>query len=142
MGAALSLCTAAHHPRRVRAVVSISGPPCAPVESRPLRLHSPASLPALLDETCTRTDWLGECARIACPVLVAAGSEDHCPTVALSRRVAATIPGARRHVVAGGSHCPNRSHREEVPAVVRSFLMEIGVIAPGASVSKRPVQED
>src|SRR5215470_2380290 len=33
MGAALSLWAAAHHPERVRAVVSISGPPFAPVEA-------------------------------------------------------------------------------------------------------------
>jgi pimeloyl-ACP methyl ester carboxylesterase len=45
----------------------------------------------------------------------------------MSRRVAATIPGARLHVVAGGSHFPNRSHRAEVQAVIGRFLDEIGV---------------
>jgi pimeloyl-ACP methyl ester carboxylesterase len=190
MGAALSLWMAVHHPARVRAVVSISGPPYAPVESdvrwwaahralvaagrfdefydanvrlrlgeaalqrlrarperwaalvEPLRRHTTASLLALLDETYTRTDWLGDCARIRCPVLVVSGSEDHFPTVEMSRRVAATIPGARLHVVAGGSHFPNRSHRGEVQAVVRSFLEDTGVIAPGAPASKGPAEED
>jgi pimeloyl-ACP methyl ester carboxylesterase len=175
MGAALSLWIAAHHPERARAVVSISGPPYAPVEAdrrwwaehRPLveagrleeyfdanvrlrmgedalarlrarparyaeiverlRGHSPASLLALLDETYARTDWLADCARIRCPVLVIAGSEDHFPTVEMSRRVAATIPGARLHVVAGGSHFPNRSHRAEVQAAVAAFFTEIGL---------------
>jgi pimeloyl-ACP methyl ester carboxylesterase len=58
---------------------------------------------------------------------VIAGSEDAYPTVAMSRRVADTIAGARFHVVAGGGHFPNRSHRAEVQAVVGTFLAEIGV---------------
>src|SRR5262249_13847887 len=124
MGAALSLWVAAHEPARVRAVVSISGPPFAPPDgeracgarqrplvaaggfeeyfdanvrlrmgedalqrlkarperyaelTRQLREHSIASLLALLDETYSRGEWLGECARIRCPVLVIGGSED------------------------------------------------------------------
>jgi 3-oxoadipate enol-lactonase len=175
MGAALSLWLAAHAPERVRAVVSISGPPYAPpaedvawwrahrplveagrfeeyydanvrmrvgeaalarLKARPeryaavtgmLRLHSPASLLALLDETYARGEWLADCAGIRCPVLIVAGSLDHFPTVAMSRRVASTIPGARLHVVEGGTHFPNRSHRAEVQAVVGRFLAEIGV---------------
>ena len=175
MGAALSLWLAVRAPQRVRAVVSISGPPYAPLpadvawwkrhrrlveagrfeeyydanvrlrvgdealarlKARPdryvevlgtLRRHSVASLLALLDETYSRTEWVGDCARIRCPVLVIAGSEDHFPTVAMSRRVAETIPGARLHVVAGGGHFPNRSHRAEVQEVVGAFLTVIGV---------------
>jgi pimeloyl-ACP methyl ester carboxylesterase len=175
MGAALSLFLAVHAPQRVRAVVSISGPPYAPLpddvawwrrhrplveagrfeeyydanvrlrvgdealarlKARPdryvevlgtLRRHSVASLLALLDETYSRNEWLVDCARIRCPVLVIAGSEDHFPTVAMSRRVAETIPGARLHVVNGGAHFPNRSHRAEVQRVVGAFLAEIGV---------------
>jgi len=175
MGAALSLWLAAHAPARVRAVVSISGPPYAPppedvawwrahrplveagrfeeyydanvrmrvgeaalarLKARPeryaavtgmLRLHSIASLLALLDETYARVDWLADCARICCPVQIIAGSLDHFPTVAMSRRLAVTVPGARLHVVDGGSHFPNRSHRAEVQDVVGRFLAEIGV---------------
>jgi pimeloyl-ACP methyl ester carboxylesterase len=177
MGAALSLWAASHAPDRVRAVISISGPPFSPPESdrqwwaahRPLveagrvedyfdanvrlrmgedalarikarperytelvaglRRHSTASLLALLDETYARTDWLADCARIRCPVLVIAGSEDHFPTVMMSRRVADTIPGARIHVVQGGPHFPNRTHRAEVQAVIGEFLAAIGVLA-------------
>ena len=95
-----------------------------------LRRHSTASLLALLDETYARVDWLEECARIRCPVLVIGGSEDHFPTVAMSRRVAATIPGARLHVVEGGPHFPNRTHRAEVQRVIGAFLREIGVLPP------------
>jgi pimeloyl-ACP methyl ester carboxylesterase len=175
MGVALSLWAAAHHPARVRAVVSISGPPFATLESerrwwarhRPLveagrfedyfdanvrlrmgedalarlkarperyaqitgklRAHSVASLLALLDETYSRGEWLDECARIRCPVLVIGGSEDQFPTVEMSRRVAATIPGARLHVVEGGPHFPNRSHRVEVQSVIDRFFTEIGL---------------
>ena len=82
-----------------------------------LALHSVPSLLALLDETYGRTDWLADCARIRCPVLVVAGERDSFPTAAMSARVAETIPGARLHVVRGGTHFPNRSHRAEVQAV-------------------------
>ena len=175
MGAALSLWAAIHAPERVRAVISISGPPYEPLDddktwwrvhrplvesgrvaeyfdanvrlrmgddalarfkARPeryaetierLRRHSAASLLALLDETYSRREWLGDCARIRCPVLIIAGSEDHFPTAAMSRRVAETIAGARLHVVQGGGHFPNRSHRAEVQATIARFLHEIGV---------------
>ena len=175
MGAALSLWLAVHAPERVRAVISISGPPYAPpaadiawwrahrplveagrfeeyydanvrmragddalarLKARPdryvevtgmLRRHSTASLLALLDETYSRGEWLADCARIRCPVQIVAGALDHFPTVEMSRRVAATVPGARLHVVGGGTHFPNRSHRAEVQDVIRRFLEEIGV---------------
>ena len=175
MGAALSLWLAVHAPGRVRAVISISGPPYAPpagdiawwhahrplveagrfeeyydanvrmrvgddalarLKARPdryaevtgmLRRHSTASLLALLDETYSRGEWLAECARIQCPVQIVAGALDHFPTVEMSRRVAAAVPGARLHVVDGGTHFPNRSHRTEVQGVIRRFLEEIGV---------------
>jgi pimeloyl-ACP methyl ester carboxylesterase len=175
MGAALSLWAAIHAPARVRAVISISGPPYEPLpedkawwrahrplveagrfaeyfdanvrlrmgeaalarfKARPERYaetierlgrHTRASLLALLDETYSRHEWLAECARIRCPVLVIAGSEDHFPTVAMSERVAATIPDARLRVIAGGGHFPNRSHRAQVQAAIAAFLDEIGL---------------
>jgi len=95
-----------------------------------LRRHSVASLLALLDETYSRTEWLTDCARIRCPVQVISGSEDSFPTEAMSCRVAETIPGARLHVVQGGPHFPNRSHRAEVQAVIGAFFDSIGVHAP------------
>lgn len=175
MGGALSLWAAVHHPERVRAVVSISGPPYEPTESdklwwarhRPLvaagrfdeyfdaniqlrmgedalrrlksrperyaeviarlRSHSVASLLALLDETYSRTEWLAECARIRCPVLVVAGAEDSFPTAEMSQRVADIIPDARLHVVAGGPHFPNRTHRAEVQRAIGDFLVDLGL---------------
>jgi pimeloyl-ACP methyl ester carboxylesterase len=188
MGGALSLWMAIHAPARVRAVISISGPPYEPSPEdkawwrahRPLveagrfadyfdanvrlrmgdaalarfkaqpvryaatierlRAHSTVSLLALLDETYGRTEWLADCARIRCPVLVVAGSEDHFPTVAMSRRVADTIPGARLHVVQGGGHFPNRTHRAEVQAAIARFLDEIGVEprSPDAGLEREP----
>jgi pimeloyl-ACP methyl ester carboxylesterase len=170
MGGALSLWAAIHAPARVRAVISISGPPYAPLpddvawwrahrglvesgrfadyfdanvrlrmgeealarfKARPERYaetivrlngHTRASLLALLDETYSRHEWLADCARIRAPVLVIAGSADHFPSEAMSRRLAATIPGAQLHVVQGGGHFPNRTHRSEVQAVVGRFL--------------------
>jgi 3-oxoadipate enol-lactonase len=175
MGAALSLWAAIHAPERVRAVVSISGPPYQPTDedkawwrrhrplvesgrlaeyfdanvrlrmgeealarfkARPeryaetiarLRRHSTVSLLALLDETYSRSEWLADCARIRCPVLVIAGSVDHFPTLAMSRRLVATVPGARLHVVEGGGHFPNRTHRAEVQAAITRFLTELGL---------------
>lgn len=97
-----------------------------------LRGHSTASLLALLDETYARPEWVADCARIRCPVLVVGGSEDRFPTVAMSRRVAETIPGARLHVIPGGGHFPNRTHRAAVQAAIGRFLDEIGV-EPGPS---------
>jgi 3-oxoadipate enol-lactonase len=175
MGGALSLWIAAHAPARVRAVVSISGPPFEPspadrqwwarqrplveagrfeeyfdanvrlrmgeealarLKTRPdryaeligaLRRHSVASLLALLDETYGRHDWLEECRLIRCPVQVIAGSEDSFPTVAMSRRVAEAIPGAQLHVVEGGPHFPNRTHRAEVQRVIGTFFDALGL---------------
>jgi pimeloyl-ACP methyl ester carboxylesterase len=92
-----------------------------------LRRHSVASLRALLDETYSRHDWLADCRRIRCPVQVIAGSEDSFPTEAMSRRVAETIPGARLHVVQGGPHFPNRTHRAEVQGVIGAFFDHIGL---------------
>ena len=92
-----------------------------------LRTHSVASLLALLDETYARGDWLADCARIRCPVLIIAGGVDPFPTVAMSRRVAETIPGARLAVIEGGGHFPNRTHRAEVQARIARFLGDLGV---------------
>ncbi|HUM15547.1 MAG TPA: alpha/beta hydrolase [Candidatus Nitrosotalea sp.] len=92
-----------------------------------LRRHSVASLLALLDETYSRHEWLEDCRRIRCPVQVIAGSLDSFPTVAMSRRLADSIPGARLHVVEGGPHFPNRTHRAEVQGVIAAFLDTIGL---------------
>ena len=45
----------------------------------------------------------------------------------MSRRLVATIPGARLTVIEGGGHFPNRTHRVEVQAAIARFLAEIGV---------------
>lgn len=173
MGGALSLWNACETPERVRAVISISGPPFAPpdtekayyaanrhwiesdrfegyfdanVERRmgrealerlrarperyaelvaPMRSHSVASLLALLDETYSRRDWSARCESLACPVLLIGGSEDRWPTRAMTEGLAARIPGARLHIVEGGPHFPNRSHREEVQGVIGEFLEDV-----------------
>ncbi len=94
----------------------------------PLHLHTVRSLLALLDETYSRPDWLADCARIRCPTLIVAGSEDHYPTAEMSRQVAATIPGALLHVVEGGAHFPNRTHRAEVQNVIGTFFRKRGIL--------------
>lgn len=173
MGGALSLWTACEAPERVRAVISISGPPFAPpdterayyaanrhwiesgrfegyfdanVERRmgrealerlharperyaelvaPMRSHSVPSLLALLDETYSRRDWSERCESLACPVLLIGGSEDRWPTRTMTEGLAERIPGARLHIVEGGPHFPNRTHREEVQGVIGEFLDEL-----------------
>ena len=93
-----------------------------------LKRHTTASLLALLDETYSRGDWLAECARIRCPVLVIAGETEHFPDVAMSRRLSETIPDARLHVVENAPHVPNRTHRAEVQREIGAFLADIGVL--------------
>ena len=177
MGGALSLWSACARPERVRAVISISGPPFAPpdrekayyaanrhwieggrfegyfdanVERRmgaaalarlkerperyaeltaPMRKHSVASLLALLDETYSREDWSERCESLTCPVLLIGGSEDRWPSRAMTEGLAKRIPGAQLHIVEGGPHFPNRSHRDEVQGVIRAFLAEIGALS-------------
>jgi poly(3-hydroxyoctanoate) depolymerase len=97
-----------------------------------LRSHSVASFLALLDETYSRTEWLHECARIRCPVLVIAGEHDQFPSVEQSRKVAETIPDARLHVVRGGGHFPNRTHRSEVQQAIGGFLEEVMIASRGS----------
>ena len=87
-----------------------------------LHRHTTASFLALLDETFDRPDWINQCARIAVPTLVIGGTEDNFPDEAQTRRVAATIPGSTLHMVKGGPHFPNRTHRTEVQRVIGSFL--------------------
>ena len=84
--------------------------------------HSVASFLALLDETFDRPDWLDSCAAIRCPTLVIGGSEDSFPDPEQKRAVAARIEHATLHIVEGGPHFPNRTHRSEVQAVIATFL--------------------
>ncbi len=87
-----------------------------------LHRHTTASFLALLDETFDRPDWISECARIGVPALVIGGTEDNFPDHAQTRQVAAVIPNSTLHLVQGGPHFPNRTHRTEVQRVIGSFL--------------------
>jgi pimeloyl-ACP methyl ester carboxylesterase len=87
-----------------------------------LERHTVASFLALLEETFSRPNWLADCAAIRCPTLVIGGSEDTFPDPAQTRAVAELIPGAQLHLVTGGPHFPNRTHRSEVQSVIGTFL--------------------
>lgn len=87
-----------------------------------MRRHSVASLLALLDETYNRSTWVDDCRTIRCPTLVISGSEDHFPSPEMSRAVAEAVPDSELHIVPGGSHFPNRTHREEVQGAIGKFL--------------------
>lgn len=84
--------------------------------------HTVASFLALLDETFDRPDWLDSCAAIGCPTLVIGGSHDTFPDPEQTRAVAARIERSMLHIVEGGPHFPNRTHRAEVQAVIGRFL--------------------
>jgi len=43
----------------------------------------------------------------------------------MSRRLAVAISGASLHVVEGGGHFPNRTHRREVQQVIGRFFDEV-----------------
>lgn len=87
--------------------------------------HSVASFLALLDETFDRPDWIDTCAAIGCPTLVVGGSEDTFPEPDQTRAVAARIEHSMLHIVQGGPHFPNRTHRREVQGVIAEFLERI-----------------
>jgi hypothetical protein len=50
--------------------------------------------------------------------------------------VADTIPGARLHVVQGGGHFPNRTHRAEVQAAIARFLDALGAVGEPPRMSR------
>ena len=91
-----------------------------------LHRHSVASFLALLDETFDRPDWIDACAAIRCPTLVVGGSEDTFPDPEQTSAVAARIEHSTLHMVQGGPHFPNRTHRREVQTVIAQFLERIG----------------
>ena len=171
--AALSLWIAAHAPERVRAVVSISGPPFEPTEEdkawwarhRPLveagrfEEYFDANVRLRMGEDAlarlkARPDRYAELTGSAAPPLgglaaraarrdlqprpsgwtTAAASAARCRS-SRARRTASPpwpcpaasprpFPGARLHVVEGGPHFPNRTHRAEVQRVIATFLAE------------------
>ena len=92
-----------------------------------LHRHTVASFLALLDETFSRGGWLEDCLAIRCPTLVIGGSEDAFPDVVLTTAVAQRIVGSKLHIVFGGQHFPNRTHRAEVQGAIARFLASIGI---------------
>ncbi len=97
--------------------------------TRGLRYHTESSLLALLDETYSRPNWVDHCSDINCPTLVISGSEDHYPTVAMSREVAETVSDSEFYVIDGGSHFPNRSHRGQVQPILTEFIDRVLFLA-------------
>lgn len=72
------------------------------------------------------TDLRQDCAAIDVPLLVLHGDGDqNVPMDASSARLPAMIPGARLHVVAGGPHGLNESHREEWEQVIIEFIASL-----------------
>jgi pimeloyl-[acyl-carrier protein] methyl ester esterase len=82
---------------------------------------SRAALSAILHVLVT-ADLREAAAGIAQPTLVIAGDRDTLTPAAAGRWLAATIPGAQIHEIAGSSHAPFLSHRAEFLAVMEKFL--------------------
>lgn len=73
------------------------------------------------------TDLRDDCVRLDVPALVVHGDEDrNVPLDASSARAAGLIPDARLHVIAGGTHGANVSHRAEWEAAVTEFVATLG----------------
>jgi 3-oxoadipate enol-lactonase len=100
------------------------------------RKRSPAAV-AEVSAALSRTPvegYLGACAAIrdfdlrerlgevACPTLVLCGENDPSTPLALSRELAAGIPGARLRVFPGANHLPNFEMPEPFNAAVDEFL--------------------
>jgi pimeloyl-ACP methyl ester carboxylesterase len=60
--------------------------------------------------------------QVQTPTLVVVGDRDQPDFVALSDRLAAEIPGARKEVVAGAAHVPGLERPEEFNRIVLEFL--------------------
>ncbi len=68
-------------------------------------------------------DFRGDIAQIKVPTLVIHGDSDQIlPIEATGKRIAALIPGAQLHVVAGGPHGLNWTHATEVNKALLAFL--------------------
>ena len=67
-------------------------------------------------------DFSRDCARIAAPTLVIAGSEDVGTPVAMSEALAATIPDARLAVMQGAAHLSAAEKPQEFADLVEAFL--------------------
>ncbi|MBW4038680.1 MAG: alpha/beta hydrolase [Acidobacteria bacterium] len=68
-------------------------------------------------------DFRGDIAQIKVPTLVIHGDSDQIlPIDATGKRIAALIPGAQLHVVAGGPHGLNWTHATEVNKALLAFL--------------------
>jgi pimeloyl-ACP methyl ester carboxylesterase len=70
-------------------------------------------------------DRTGELRRLACPVLVSGAEDDQIVPAYLQRELAAAIPGARLHMLAGGNHFYPLTRCAELLAALSDWLGEI-----------------
>lgn len=67
----------------------------------------------------------GRAGTIACPTLVAWGDLDFPEVIANAAHLAATIPGARRHVFAGAAHLPNMEQPVDFDRLLVDFCRSV-----------------
>lgn len=83
--------------------------------------NDPASFITAYDIFAEADPWVvGRLGEISCPTLVATGEDDVGSTPAMTRAMAAAIPGARSHIMPGLRHMPTA----EGPDVVNRLLLD------------------
>jgi pimeloyl-ACP methyl ester carboxylesterase len=100
-------------------------PPVAIRESwRTLRKTEPVALRGVLGQAAAalRHDAFAQLAALAHPTLVLTGDDDPVIPVANSRLLAATIPNARLHVIAGARHDFTSDHPDPAARAILEFL--------------------
>jgi 3-oxoadipate enol-lactonase len=89
-----------------------------------LHCHVPSAL-AVADALATRDDLRARLPRIGCPTLVLAGAEDTALPPALSREIAALIPGAQYVEVPGVGHLSALEAPARVTRHIEAFVASV-----------------
>jgi len=85
--------------------------------------NDPASFIAAYDIFAEADPWVvGRLGQISCPTLVTTGEDDQGSTPAMTRAMAAAIPGARSHIMPGLRHMPTAEGPDVVNRVLLGFL--------------------
>jgi poly(3-hydroxyoctanoate) depolymerase len=129
MGGVLALRAALREPTRVRSLVlsaTSGGLNTQALGAQDWRPWFAANFPELPNWFARdRSDLTAELARIDVPVLLIWGDADPISPVTVGERLAALLPNATLHVIAGGDHDVANAHASEVARYVDAHLMRV-----------------